>query len=286
MGLGVDFEGLDPVEIRSILLSASSTVDDFCAVPQQPQPYSFRGGAITDEAHSWSPGGLHEAPQTAFYLRHKPIREVTSIAIHVTNLHYITINPDDLFIWPDLGKIEVVSLSISPYSLVGGGLSPILGLRFPQARISYTYGYEYPVTDERLEPTDARTYQAANQFWSTADVEVKVDGVVSDPDDYEIDREEGEITFDSAQSAEARVTASYSYTLPASIAQATGLIAADNMNKSDLVAKGMGSLSRLRVGEIEMARGLGVGGQRNSTVPSVPDDAAIKLADYVFVTAR
>jgi len=283
MGLGVALDDLESFEIRSKLLAASAKVDSVCNVPRMPQPYSFRGGTITDEIQYWNPGNFYYPMQRQFFLRHKPVKEVTSLRVYVTNTQYQSFPVEELVVGPT-GILEIASIALSPYGIFGGAVVPNLGVGKPIAKISYTYGYQFISAEEILDPTDALTYSAQNQFWDDSDVAVSVDGALADPDDYTVDRTEGAITFNSAP--DGVVQATYGYTLPYDIAQATGMLAAANMAEVDLYAKGLGSARRLRVGEIEVDRGRDTGTQRGQYDLLVPPEVELLLAGWRFITAR
>ena len=51
MGVGSDLDNIEEWELRSILQSASRSVDAYCNVPILPQRFIFRGGTMTDEDH-------------------------------------------------------------------------------------------------------------------------------------------------------------------------------------------------------------------------------------------
>lgn len=276
--LGVDLEGLDDVELQTLLMSASATVDRYCAAPQS---YSFRGGLITDEVYAWDPGySAYVSAQRRFYLRATPVKAVSALSIYLSNDDYVAFTSPDYFVTPY--SVEVINFT--PYSIVGAMVVPGFGLPRPMARISYTYGYEFTSTDEWLQPTDAWTFTAQNQFWDDSDVTVTVDGATTTTG-FTLDREEGAVIFDSAQTGEVRAT--YGYSLPFEIARATALTAAEDLNERDLVAKGLGNLNSLKVGEISMSRTLQRAGTTNSaTKMSLPAEAAQLLSGYVFNTVR
>ena len=280
LGFVGDLGDLEDVEIQSILLIASARADDYCNVPRLPQPYSFRGGSITNEQHPWNIGNELVQPQRTIFLRHTPVKAVSSLRIYVTPSQYTEFDVDEIFIAPDMGTIDIVSLSMTSTGLFGAFIVPNIGLNKPQVRISYTYGYEFTAEDETLQPTDAKYYRAQNQFWDDTAVVVKIDGVEQNSSDYDIDRIEGAITLHAAPAAGAVVTASYGYTLPTDIALATGIIAHDILTERELHDKGLGNVRSLRVGEIQIDRGRTV-----QDPPLVPPEAQAHLNPYRFMSA-
>lgn len=289
LGFVGDLGELSSAEIRNLIISASAKVDAFCNVPKQPSPYSFRGGAVVDDQYDWNPGDSLTPSQRRFFVRQTPLKEVTALDIYVTNDQYTSFTASELFINKVLGAIEITSLSLTSSAPLGAFVLPNIGLRTPQAKISYLYGWEFTAVDEILEPTDASLYRATNQFWDDSDVEVKVDGVVEAEANYTVDRIEGTIEFNDSQSADSLVTASYGYTMPQDIALATGYIAHDLFTERQLHDKGMGNVRSLRVGEIAIDRGRGdIVGRVSADVSEIQLPAAAEghLLPYRFVTVR
>jgi len=281
-----DLENLSSAQIKSILVSASARVDAFCNVPKLPQPYSFRGGSIVDEEHDWSAGDALTPAQRRVFLRHRPIKAVSALRIYVTNTQYTDFDASELFVNKTIGAIEIVSFALTSSTPFGAFVLPNLGLQTPLAKVSYTYGYELAAVDEVLEPTDARTYRAVNQFWDDSDVTVAVNGAAANPGDYTVDRTEGTITFNSAQAADVVVSASYGYTLPQDIAMATGLIAHDMITEKQLHDKGMGNVRTLRVGEITIDRGRDLSSVQRDATMHIPPDAIVHLEPWRFISVR
>lgn len=287
LGFGADLDDLSSAEARNLIIAASAKVDAWCNVPRLPQPYSFRGGVITDEEQDWFAGDSLTPAQRRIFLRHEPIKEVTALRIYVTNTQYTDFAADELFVNKTTNSIEIVSFALTSSAPLGAFVLPNIGLQSPLAKISYTYGYEFTVTDEILEATDAKQFRAVNQFWDDTTVEVKVNGVVSDPGGYEVDRTEGTITFDAAQAADAVITASYGYSMPQDISLATGLILHDLLSERELHSRGMGNVRSLKVGEISIDRGYrweGTG--KDSGTIKIPPDAEGYLAPFRYVSVR
>lgn len=288
MGLGIDLTGVDDVEIRSVLQRSSALADSYCSVPLLPQKFDFRGGTMTDEQHEWSVDAYDRPGPYRYWPWAKPVRTVTSFRIYSTPNVYTAIDPQDIFINNSGGWIEVSSLVLTQFGIFGTGVvQAIIGMYHPVAQATYTYGWQFPVVDEVLEPTDALTYQAQNQWWLDEDsTTVKVNDVEVTTG-FTIDLDEGAIVFDVAQSASDVVTASYTYKLPWQIAQAVALIAADDFGDRELRAKGMTGIDQIQVGEISLRRTPGRG-QRGTTtvVEPIAPRAQELLSTFVFRTVR
>jgi hypothetical protein len=282
MGLGVDFDDLEEVELRSILRAASAKVDSYCNVPMLPQRHSFKGGTIVGEEHAWDPGdGRFRGAQRRIFLRHTPIREISRLRVHITNIQYVEFAPSEIFVSPQIGVAEIVSLAMTASGLFGAFIVPNIGLGKPMARCNYTYGYSFTSIDEELEPTDAGTFRAQNQFWDDSDVIVKVDGTETTTG-FEVNRTEGTIVFDETPETESVVTASYGYSMPYEIALATGLIAVNDMALRRQQTRGMAGLRRLSVGEITIERDVPRRGTRMDNL-DIPGEAASLLDGFSFM---
>lgn len=277
MGLGADLEGLEDYELRSVLSAATSLVNTYCNVPLVPQEHDFRGGTITNEQHQWSlsPG------KARVYLWHTPIKTITSLRLMVTNNQYLDVTTNELFIQGGEGYAEIVALGLTSVGLFGAAL-PGIGLHNPISRTSYTYGYEFPVTGEYLEPTDAWTFRAQNQFWTDDDVTVRVEGSV-ETTGFTLDRVEGTVIFDDPVDPNDLVTLDYTYSLPRQIAQATAIAATTALAEKDLTSKGLGQLAEIAVEEVRLRRDA----RRTGTVvasEALPDSAQALLSGFRFVT--
>jgi len=279
MGTGADLDGIEEWELRSILESSSRSVDAYCCTPFRPDPYSFRGGSVTNEAHDWNRDTVR------IYFDFKPVRAITSFKVYASNTVSLTVAPDQIYLNEKSGWAEVVA---TQYSLTGSvfPMMPFWGLGTPLVRTNYDYGWWLVVTGEYLEPTDARLYRATNQFWvSTEDVTVYVNGSEADPDDYTIDYEEGTILFDPSLTLDDVVTVDYVHHMPFNIARATALIASTSLSERDLTTKGMGQLAEITVEEVRLRRDA----RRTGTVvaaESIPDAAKTLLNGYKFITVR
>lgn len=287
MGFGADLSDLEDVQLRSAIYRASAAVDAYCAVPLLPQKHDFRGGTITDETHEWLADQYERGPKPLrFWPWHQPIKEVTSIRIYSTPSVYTEIEPDEIFINNSAGYIEVSSLKLTQYGVFGAGvITALIGMWNPQIVVSYTYGREFAISGEILEPTDALTYRAQNQWWVTGAI-IRKNGVTQSSG-ITIDTDEGTVLFDTPLAATDVVTADYSYRLPHEISQATGILAAEDLGESGMRSRGMSGVDALTVGEITIRRSAGPG-QRGGTLVanSVPASAQALLDGFRFLTAR
>ena len=288
-GTGIDLSEVETVALRSAISRATAKINTWCAVPVLPQQYSFRGGTIVGEEHIYPTDEWERPRPFRLWPWHTPVRSVEALrlvwGVQGGTETFLDIDPDNLLIM-DMGCIEVSSLNLSQL-VFGDAVMPYIGLHQPIFRVNYTYGYRFVVTDEFIEPVDARTYQAQNQFWTDDAVEVKVAGVVSDPADYTVDRREGWIVFDALQDPDAEITVSYVYTMPNDIQQACTLLVARDIAESDLRAKGMEGLVSVRVKDVELRRAVAAKSTGTSgNAADMPSDAAAYLEGYVFRTAR
>lgn len=287
MGFGVKLDAYanNDVGLRSLLNRASARVDAALKGPMLPQRHDFRGGAITNEQHRYSLGrGDMEGAQRRFYLNHTPIRAVSRLVVKVTNTQLVSLPVQDLFIAPMLGVVEITSLAMTVNGLFGAFIVPNIGLAQPIMECDYTYGWDFNAGVEELEPSDARQYRAQNQWWTDAPVTVLVNDATP-AGAYEIDRDEGTVSFDVALETDDIVTAAYHFTLPYEIAQATGIVAAAMVSDERLAALNMGGLSRLRVAEIDISREMPKS-NRMGAVSSLPQAALDLLSGLEFITVR
>lgn len=280
MGVGSDLTGLEEWELRSILESASRLADAYCNVPMLPNRYSFKGGTMVREEHTFG-------DSRRIRLRSRPIRDVISLRIYATGTQYLEVNPARLYIEDEEGWVEIVEASLTSVGLWGAAMVPGIGLENHVSATTYTYGWQFPADNEHLEPTDARTFRALNQFWTDDAVTVWVNGTERTTG-FTIDREEGAIIFDddvNAPDYDDVVTASYIYPLPYEIQRATALIAGSSISERDLIGKGLGNLAEIAVEEVRLRRDA----RKTGTVvaaDAVPNAAAVLLDGFRFITVR
>ena len=285
MTFGLDLSSYEDGQIRSILTRASALVNTYCAAPILPKPYDFRGGSISKEQHAWDPGSAIHPPTRRIYPWHKPVKAVTQISIHVTPLMHVNIGGSDVFINNSEGYLEVVALAAVTFGIFPQAVVPNLGLLIPVAEGDYTYGWEFVETDDELYYSDGYSFSSGHLSWdNTEDVTVSVDGDEADPTDYTVDYRNGLVRFDAAQAATATITASYTYTLPEPIQEATGIIATSLLAETALAAKGMSGLSTIKVDELTLSRVMRGGGRGRDEGQSyqVPEAAMSLLDAYRF----
>jgi hypothetical protein len=276
MGSGVDLEGVSDTELASHISRAEDLVDTFCNVPSLPQRYDFRGGSITDETHAFSPGQIRVFPT------HKPVREVISFQVYATNDVYVDIDPQDLFIEPRGGWLEIVALSMSPVGFWAA--SGLISISRPVLKLDYEYGWSFQVRNEVLATDDDALYRSQNQFWDldTEAPVIKKNGTVVSSG-ITIDPIEGTVLFDSTPLLTDTITADYTHSLPSAIPQAVAIIVGSGINESSLVAKGLGNLAEIQVEEVRLRRDA----RRTGTMvvaETVPPAAQALLIPYRFIS--
>jgi hypothetical protein len=288
MALGQDLTDLSDVELRSALYRASASIDAYCNVPLLPQRHDFRGGTVTAEVHEW-PVDMYEtrAKPFRFWPWHQPVQAVTTFRIYSTPNIYTEIAAADCFINNSAGFIEASSLKLTQYGIFGAGvINAIVGMWAPQAQVSYTYGYSFSEVDEPLDATDAAVYSAQHQWWAATPAPIiKKNGTVVSTG-FTIDSTEGTVTFATPLAATDYVTATYNHTLPWQIAQATAIIAAEDLGESALRAKGMGGINALTVGEITLRRAGARGTSSAAVADNISEKTQMLLAPFIFETLR
>jgi hypothetical protein len=292
MGFGIDISELDDAEVSSLIAQASSVVDAYCNVPRIPQKHDFRGGTITGEQHAWRyPTNPFEIGQRRYYPFHWPVVSISQFRIYVTNTQYVEIAPTELMINNTERYFEVVSLAITSSGLFNALIVPNVGLATPIARCSYTYGWDFTVTDEELSCSDGQTWRAQNQFWFTdtdrAPV-IKKNGAVQSSG-YTVNANEGSVVFADNLVATDSVTATYHHKLPSDLQYGTGHIVAYLHGQAELHSRGMAHLNRLRVAEVEMTRqNLPATGSLAENLDILIPEASLLLSSYRtdFLTVR
>lgn len=291
MGTGFDLSGVEDYELRAILNRASAVVDAYCNVPSLPDKYDFRGGTITEEEHEWLIFNEPVKPPLKFrrfYFMHRPLRTVTDFKIYVTNRQYVDIENEDLFVNNSEQYVEVVALAVTSVGIFGSTVLPNIGLYRPIAKMSYTYGYRFKVTDEVIDATDGLTYRAENQWWvATETITVKRNGVTI-TDGFTVDTTEGTVTFAAANAASDVISVSYTYSLPQPIAQATAIIGGHLLSERGFAAKELSGVRAVRLAELEIARS----GRPRASVSGNPltlelmPELGPLLDSYRFVSVR
>jgi hypothetical protein len=279
MGLGVDVGDRTDAALGALLEIASSKVESFCNVPDN---HSFFGGTVTDEQRIWHPGNTHAPGQRRVWPLHRPIKEITSLSIDVTNGQYVQFTPSNLYIDHHLDSVEITSLQLTPAAVFVTGLAPYISLQNPRSRMSYTYGWDF-TAHERVKVFESTPpgyeFQLDNQFASASGVSVTKNGTELSPaTDYEFDEYEGVLTLLDPVARTDRVYVDYSYSLPNPIALATALVGVDVVSWANQMGAGLGGLSGIRVNEVEL-RASKTGGFNNDAVnPAVEE----MLSSYMY----
>jgi len=278
-GFGVDVSTMEDAELRAVLVRASSLVDVYCGIPMQPSRHDFRGGSITGEQHAWRLATDVGRGTRRVYPMHRPLNTATSFVVKFTNTFQVSIDPANIYVNRIEGWMEVVSLAA-----VASGLYPVgvnFGLYTPVAEIGYTYGYSFSVEDEEMIVTDGNTYQAIRGSWSASPAPIiKKNGSVITTG-FTTSISEGEVVFDAPNAASDIITATYTYTLPDAVVDATGVVATHLLGERSLASKGMSGLSSIKVAEVALARtrnNAAVGEMGNV----IPETAMNLLYPYVY----
>jgi hypothetical protein len=286
MGFGIDLEGIEDVELASILSRAQSIAYGYCAVPRLPRPHSFLGGVITPEnpeEHRWRlPDNEFDQPQRRVYPYHWPIKSLEQLRIYVTNTQYINVPPSEVFVNNTERYFEIISLLLTGYGLFGLIL-PTMGLYTPVSKTAYTYGYEFDVAGEVLYPTDARTYRAQNQHWVADSAKVYLDGA-EQTTGFKVNATEGTVTFDSSVGVGVEVAVDYSHKLPWEIRDGIALIATHLLGEREQQARGMTGVKTLKVAEVTITNSDEKVNAEN--IAYIEPEAAWLLDGFKFITVR
>lgn len=254
MGYGADLDEVDDSQLAMQLRLASSLVTRYC---NRPVSYDFRGGAVIDEVHPWRVGNNH-VPQgsTSVLPKCRPLIELTSFHIHVSNTQFLDVNTTYVSSGP--GGMLTPVIAASSIGIWSYGAIPVAGFPVPEARLTYSYGYTHSDIGEELFPEGAGVYRAANQWWTADDVLVYKNGVLMAEADYTIDYEEGTIDLtEAAQNAidlDDVIAASYTHALPEEVRDATAVVMTDLLGATNIVGAGLQGLSRIKAEEIELAQ--------------------------------
>lgn len=285
LGLGSDLTGITDAEIAAAIRRSVSRIHGYCCVPRLPSPFSFRGGSVTNEEHSWVPDEYEQPAPFRVFPLYQPVVSVESFRIYITNDVFTEFPGASLVINNEEGYLEVSTFQQTIFS---AGLTPLVGLMTPISKTSYTYGQTFVVVDEPAVAISTTVYQADSQYWTAATVTVKKNGVVV-PSGYTISRTEGRITFGAAQSASDEITISYSHSLDPDIAAGCGILTAQDIAESDLRKKGMAGLDSIRVKDVELRRfgGKSTSHSSNDSLSlALPPEALSYLSGHVFYTLR
>jgi hypothetical protein len=286
MGFGVDISDVEDVELRSVLSRATAMVDAICAVPRLPQKFDFRGGTITGERHEWYIDPYERPHPYRFRMFHRPVKTVTQFRIYSTPDIFIELPPADMMINTSAGYVEIASLHLTQFGIWGAGMVPFIGLYYPMYEVDYTYGYEFAIADEQLEPTDAGLFRAQHQFWlSTAAPVIKKNGTtLTVSTDYTIDYDEGTVTLTTLPAATDVITASYTHRVPPEISTAAAMIATHMLGEREMEERGMAAVGTLSVAEVRISRATERG--TKSLTSELDPEVASLLEPFIFRSVR
>jgi hypothetical protein len=285
MDFGVNVADLSEAQLTARLRSASADVDSYCAVPLIPQKYSFAGGIVTGETHTWVIDPYSNRPNRRAFPTHTPLVSVETMRIHVTPDQYVEIDPDHVFYSQDEGWIEPFDAALTSYGLFGAGVLPFIGMTQPYVLLDYTYGYREPVSQWLVKDETADIWRASHGYW-VADPTVHVDGVLRTTG-MTFNQTLGTVEFTaSPPAADAVVEIDVISSLPYDIAQATGMIAATKVSDRAWASKGFGGLRTVAVAEVRLERDGARTGSGTSSRSNIPTEAADKLEGYIFRTIR
>lgn len=247
LGFGPDLSAVSDGTLEALGVTASEMVNTECSVNPG---FDFKGGTVTNEAHTWQLGNVYRPGSTRVWPYHRPIKTVSRLAIKVTDTQSVTMSGTALYVHPIEGYVEPISLAVTTAGIFGLSIIPNIGLKEPVAYVDYTYGWSFSVTDEPLTTYSGQSLQAQNQFWdATVSPEIKKNGVLDTS--AAINYSEGTVTVSSFDST-ALYSASYTYLLPTAISRATALILSDLIGYANINASGLSGLSGIRVEEIEL----------------------------------
>lgn len=270
--------------LRTTIVRAQSIVDRYCNVPRQPTPFDWRGGTMTDERQQWNlVNPLAYGPGARrVYTNTGPIKTVTAFHLDLGLTYTIEIPTDQLYINPMEQYVEVIALS--PIVIAYYPQAVSLGLFNPIARVSYTYGWDFPVTGDVLEADNPSQFSAAYANWSTLVVPtVYFDGTEVDPDDYTVSYDDGIVTFSAGNNpgVGVEVTADYTYLPPSAIPDAIGLTTTMLLGSARMAQRDMIGLQSIKVAEVALTA-LAPSQTTTKNGATIPSEAADLLDGYVF----
>jgi len=281
MGQGVDLTNVEDQDLASHIQVASALVNSHCNVPHD---FDFRGGTITGEDHDWDLGNYMVPGPGTIPVDHPPLKTLTQFRIYVTNTQFLEIDPARIHYHEKENRLEPLFAEAS-IGVWAAAQVPIAGYKTPQARIDYTYGYTFSITDELMFPDGGIRWRAQNQWWdSSVTPTIKVNGAAIAPADLVIDYDEGTadidddvlLALDIAADEVDTVTASYTFRLPVNIMQATGMITTSLLGRRAIAEKGLQGLSGIKVEEVELRQ------SRDSqmALDDIPGNAQMLLSPY------
>jgi hypothetical protein len=269
--------------LRSTIIRAQALVDRYCNVPKQPNPFNWRGGTMTNETHQWKiinplaygPGARR------VYTNVGPIKTVTDFHLDLGKTYLVSIDPtDDIYINAMEQYVEIVA--INPTVVGFYPLAVNLGLYNPVARLTYTYGWDFPIVDDVLEADSPTEFSASYGNWDSAIIPViYFDGDEQDPAGYTVNYDNGVIRFTTAPTVNVEVTADYTYQVPDPVVQAIGLTTTALLGSARMAARGMTGLQSIKVAEVAITA-LQPSQTTTKNGVAIPAEAADLLDAYSF----
>lgn len=290
---GIDLSDLSDLSLARIIARAESAVDTYVK-------FDLKQGGF--EPHNvWLQQKWDlDTRQTRFPSSPVPVQQVNRYRIQVSNLSssgagfFATINSGDCVINQYGDYVEIVPLQAITYSL-----SPVilqLGLRNPLVQMDCFVCFYIPIFGEVLINTgDNLNYKAVRGFWASVYTQalhiqpnqlpaippvVYVNGI-SQSSGYSVNYQEGMVTFSSAQSSSAVVSADYTAQIPdpvrdATLRQTTFLLAQRALNKMGMLGLELAESGDQRIQRQKQVRGV-------TRVEALCEDAAACLTDYVEI---
>jgi hypothetical protein len=281
MGQGVDLTDIEDQDLAANISIASGLVNTHCNVEVD---HDFRGGTVTDEEHRWKMGNYMWPGPRRVFPNHYPLTQLTSFKIYVTNTQYLDI-PVAQVNWEEFSNALEPVIAAESIGVWTASAIPIAGFREPHARISYSYGFTFSVTDEQMFPEGGIRWRGQNQWWdSTVTPVIKVNGITLDPADVTFDYDEGTVDIDddvlTALDIDVtevdHVRATYTHKLPSNVMNATAMITTSLLGRRSIAERGMLGLSGITVNEVELRQ------SRDSqiAVDEIPGNARMLLVPY------
>lgn len=275
-------DGFSLSTLRTRIAQAQGLVDRYCNVPKQPSAFDWRGGAMAEEQHGWPRvNPLAPGPGSRrVYLNAGPVKDVTAFVLDLGSTYQVTVQPNQIYVNHIEQYAEVIA--VSPTII---GVPPIgipLGLYQPIARVSYTYGWSFPVAGDVLEAESPTQFSATYGNWDQSPPAVVYLDGVEQLSGYTVDFDDGTVTFATAPSPGVEVTADYTYLAPGPVVDAVGETTAWLLSQSRINQRGLAGLSSLKVAEVSMTQMLPTVTKNGATLPAT---VAALIDGYVMGTA-
>ena len=271
--------------LRTTLARAQDQVTRYCNAPKQPNAFDWRGGTMTSEQHQWKiTSPLAYGPGVRrVYLNAGPIKSVSAFQLDLGLTYHVDITPaTQLYINAMEQYIELVA--INPIIVGFYPLSINLGLYNPVSKTTYDYGWSFEVLGDVLEAESPTKFSGAYGNWlSSPPAVIYLDGV-EQLSDYDVDYDNGEVTFDTAPDPGVEVTADYEYAVPSAIVDAIGLTTTGLLGAARMAQRGLTGLQSLRVAEVTLTA-LQPSQMVSKNGVSLPAEASSLADGFVFGSA-